>query len=201
MAKVTEQARLLERLAASADVTPDEREALLAGAESLRARAPAAGAVPGEERTSRRREPAPKAERAEPDAGKTAILWTDGAARGNPGPAGAGAILKTAGGSTLATVREYLGHTTNNVAEYTALLLGLRRALELGVERIEVRADSQLLIRQLGGQYRVKSEQLRPLYEQARELLAQFAATRLQHVPRAQNSEADRLANEGIDLA
>ena len=119
----------------------------------------------------------------------------------DPGPAGAGAILKTADGDTLAEVREYLGETTNNVAEYTALLLGLRRALELGVERIEVRADSQLLIRQLGGQYRVKSEQLRPLYEAARELLVQFASTRLQHVPRAQNSEADRLANEGIDSA
>jgi ribonuclease HI len=127
------------------------------------------------------------------------LLWTDGAARGNPGPAGAGVMLKTAAGEVLAAEGAFLGHTTNNVAEYRALLLGLTRALELGVKRIEVRADSELLIKQLKGEYRVRSEGLRPLYEQARGLLGRFEASRLLHVRREHNAEADRLANEGID--
>lgn len=130
-----------------------------------------------------------------------AILWTDGAARGNPGPAGIGAILKSASGEVLFTGSEYLGHTTNNVAEYRAVLLGLRGALELGVRRIEVRADSELLIKQLKGQYRVRSPGLRPLYEEAKRLLARFESVRLTHVRRELNGEADRLANQGIDRA
>ncbi len=128
-----------------------------------------------------------------------ALLWTDGAARGNPGPAGAGIMLKSAAGEVLAAEGAFLGHTTNNVAEYRALLLGLERALELGVRQVEVRADSELLIKQLKGEYRVRSEGLRPLYEQALGLLRRFAATRLLHVRREHNVEADRLANEGID--
>jgi ribonuclease HI len=128
-----------------------------------------------------------------------ALLWTDGAARGNPGPAGAGIMLKSASGEVLAAEGAFLGHTTNNVAEYRALLLGLERALELGVRRVEVRADSELLIKQLKGEYRVRNEGLRPLYEQALGLLSRFTATRLLHVRREHNVEADRLANEGID--
>jgi ribonuclease HI len=127
------------------------------------------------------------------------MLWTDGGARGNPGPAGAGVMLKTAAGEVLAAEGQFLGHTTNNVAEYKALLLGLERALELGVKRLEVRADSELLIKQLKGEYRVKNAGLRPLYEQALALLGRFEVTRLQHVRREHNVEADRLANEGID--
>lgn len=128
-----------------------------------------------------------------------AKLWTDGGARGNPGPGGAGFLLKSPTGEVLAAEGHFLGHTTNNVAEYRALLLGLQRAVELGVERVEVRADSELLIKQLKGQYRVRNEGLRPLYEQATALLKRFAATRLIHVRREHNVEADRLANEGID--
>ncbi|HTQ06885.1 MAG TPA: ribonuclease HI family protein [Polyangiaceae bacterium] len=128
-----------------------------------------------------------------------AMLWTDGAARGNPGPAGAGVMLKTPAGDVLAAEGQYLGHTTNNVAEYKALLLGLERALELGVKRLEVRADSELLIKQLKGEYRVKNAGLRPLYEQALALLGRFEGTELKHVRREHNVEADRLANEGID--
>ncbi len=130
-----------------------------------------------------------------------AILWTDGAARGNPGPAGIGVVLKTPEGEILATEAEFVGHTTNNVAEYRALLRGLERALECGVRHLEVRADSELLIRQLLGQYRVKSEGLRPLFQKASELLRRFASTRLVHVRRELNTEADRLANEGIRRA
>src|ERR1700753_1506300 len=90
-------------------------------------------------------------------ANQRAVLWTDGASRGNPGHAGIGALLKTPGGELLAAESAYLGEATNNVAEYRALLLGLERALELGVRQIEVRADSELLIRQLKGQYQVRS--------------------------------------------
>nr|PZN21043.1 MAG: ribonuclease H [Pseudomonadota bacterium] len=134
-----------------------------------------------------------------PTTAEEAILWTDGAARGNPGPAGCGAILKTADGRVLSAESQYLGQTTNNVAEYKALLLGLTRALEAGVRRIEVRADSELLIRQLKGEYRVKNEGLKPLAAEAKALLARFESFRLQHVRRELNTEADQLANEGID--
>ena len=130
-----------------------------------------------------------------------AILWTDGAARGNPGPAGIGAILKSSSGEVLYTGSEYLGHTTNNVAEYRAVLLGLKGALEHGVRRLEVRADSELLIKQLKGEYRVKSPGLRPLYEEAKRLLTRFVSVKLTHVRRELNGEADRLANQGIDRA
>jgi ribonuclease HI len=128
-------------------------------------------------------------------------LWTDGAARGNPGPAGAGVMLKAPSGEVLAAEGRFLGHTTNNVAEYRALLLGLERALELGVRRLEVRADSELLIKQLKGEYRVRNAGLKPLYDQAVALIARFEVARLKHVRREHNAEADRLANEGIDRA
>jgi ribonuclease HI len=128
-----------------------------------------------------------------------AVLWTDGAARGNPGPAGIGAILKSPSGEVLYTGSEFLGHTTNNVAEYKAVLLGLAGALAQGVERIEVRADSELLIKQLKGEYRVKSPGLRPLFEEARRLISRFRSVKLTHIRRELNGEADRLANQGID--
>ncbi|HKY35089.1 MAG TPA: ribonuclease HI family protein [Polyangiaceae bacterium] len=128
-----------------------------------------------------------------------AVLWTDGAARGNPGPAGIGAVLKNASGEVLYTGSEYLGHTTNNVAEYKAVLLGLSGALAQGIRHVEVRADSELLIKQLKGEYRVKSVGLRPLYEEARRLIARFASVKLTHIRRELNGEADRLANQGID--
>ena len=127
------------------------------------------------------------------------MLWTDGAARGNPGPAGIGAILKSPSGEVLYTGSEFLGHTTNNVAEYKAVLLGLAGALEQGVENVEVRADSELLIKQLKGEYRVKSAGLRPLFEEARRLLSRFKSVKLTHIRSELNGEADRLANQGID--
>lgn len=130
---------------------------------------------------------------------ESAILWTDGAARGNPGPAGIGALLKTPSGEVLSADSAYLGEATNNVAEYKALLLGLERALALGVKKIEVRADSELLIKQIKGQYQVRNAGLRPLYEAALKLLSRFEASTLSHVRREHNAEADRLANAGID--
>lgn len=127
------------------------------------------------------------------------MLWTDGAARGNPGPAGIGAILKSPTGEVLYTGSEYLGHTTNNVAEYKAVLLGLAGALQQGILHLEVRADSELLIKQLKGQYRVKSPGLKPLFDEARLLLSRFKTVKLTHIRRELNGEADRLANQGID--
>ncbi len=134
-----------------------------------------------------------------PDDDRYSILWTDGAARGNPGPAGAGARLEDGQGQVLGERSAYLGETTNNVAEYRALLVGLEMALEEKVSRIEVRADSELMIRQLKGVYKVRNANLKPLFLEARKLLGQFAMTRLVHVRRENNQEADRLANEGID--
>jgi ribonuclease HI len=126
-------------------------------------------------------------------------LYSDGAARGNPGPSGAGAVLVEPGGQVVAKVGKYLGHQTNNYAEYMGLLLGLRHAKSLGAKEIEIFADSELLIRQLGGRYQVKSATLRPLYEEAVKLLNDFSRVKLVHVPRAMNAAADEMSNRAID--
>lgn len=123
----------------------------------------------------------------------------DGASRGNPGPAGAGAQITGPDGSVLAEVAEGLGETTNNVAEYTAVIRGLERALELGATDVLLRSDSQLLINQLTGRYRVKTPHLQPLHRRVRELGARFDAIEYEHVRRERNTEADRLANLGVD--
>ena len=127
------------------------------------------------------------------------VVYCDGAARGNPGPAGAGVLVATPDGEVVAEVAEGLGRTTNNVAEYTAAILGLERARDLGARRVVVRSDSQLLVNQLSGRYRVKSEHLKGLHDRVRTLAAAFERARFEHVPRALNVEADRLANEGVD--
>ena len=127
------------------------------------------------------------------------IVSCDGASRGNPGPAGIGVLITNEGGSVLAEIAEGLGETTNNVAEYTAAREGLRRAGELGARRVHLRSDSQLLIEQLSGRYKVKSAHLRPLYMEVVQELARFERVKLEHIPRERNREADRLANEGVD--
>ncbi|MGE5552462.1 MAG: ribonuclease HI family protein [Betaproteobacteria bacterium] len=127
------------------------------------------------------------------------IIYTDGAARGNPGPAGIGYLIYDAEGNVLAQEAAYLGETTNNVAEYTALLRALERALELSAGPARVYSDSELMVRQLNGQYQVRQPHLIPLYQRARQLLAQFTLVSVDHVPREENKEADRLSNEGID--
>jgi ribonuclease HI len=129
----------------------------------------------------------------------TLIVWCDGAARGNPGPAGAGSQITTPDGDVVAEITQGLGETTNNVAEYTAAILGLERAGELGATDVLLRSDSQLLVNQLNGVYRVKTAHLRPLHGRVRELAAGFDTIRFEHVPRERNTEADRLANEGVD--
>ena len=127
------------------------------------------------------------------------IVSCDGAARGNPGPAGAGSQITTSDGEVVAEIAEGLGETTNNVAEYTAVILGLERAKELGATDVLLRSDSQLLINQLTGIYRVKTPHLQPLHRRVRQLAAGFDRIRFEHVPRERNTEADRLANLGVD--
>lgn len=124
---------------------------------------------------------------------------SDGAARGNPGPAGAGAVLLDEHGRVLERLGKFLGRQTNNVAEYQGLLLGLRRAHELGAEELEVVADSELMIRQLSGAYQVRAPALRELHSEALSLLKLFRKVKLVHVPRAQNAEADEMSNRAID--
>src|SRR5205085_1016435 len=108
------------------------------------------------------------------DGHRKLFIFSDGAARGNPGPAGAGAVIKDAGGKVLYELKQALGKTTNNVAEYKGLLLGLRKAQQLGAREVEVRADSELMIKQLKGKYAVKSEGLKPLFNEAKALLSLF---------------------------
>ncbi|HVA37797.1 MAG TPA: ribonuclease HI family protein [Candidatus Dormibacteraeota bacterium] len=130
---------------------------------------------------------------------RTAIIHADGGSRGNPGPAAIGAVVAETDGRVVQEVSAYIGRATNNVAEYRALIEGLRAALELHFEAVRVRMDSELIVRQLLGEYRVKNEGLRPLYEEARRLLARFASVDLQHVPRSLNREADALVNRALD--
>ena len=124
----------------------------------------------------------------------------DGAARGNPGPAGVGVSITGGSGEVVAEIGEGIGDTTNNVAEYTAVIEGLKRARALGATRVRLRSDSQLLINQITGVYRVKTPHLQPLHRQVRSLASGFAQITFEHVPREQNKEADRLANVGVDM-
>lgn len=129
------------------------------------------------------------------------LVMVDGAARGNPGHAGCGAVILDGNGTVVKELSRYLGHATNNVAEYEALLMGLEALFQLGKRRIRVQSDSQLLVRQLNGEYRVKDEKLKVLFQRAVTLLRQFEVYRILHVPREMNKLADRLANKGIDEA
>ncbi|MGH2377213.1 MAG: ribonuclease HI family protein [Candidatus Limnocylindria bacterium] len=130
-----------------------------------------------------------------------ATLYADGAARGNPGPAGAGAVLFGEGGEVLAELHKALGRATNNVAEYEALILGLEEAKRRGIARLDVRMDSMLVVRQMQGLWKIKHPGLRPLALRAGALLAEFPARTIEHVPREENFHADRLANLALDRA
>lgn len=130
---------------------------------------------------------------------KKIILYADGGARGNPGPAGAGAYLEDETGKCVAKISRYLGETTNNVAEYSALILGLEEAFKRGSTEVLIRLDSQLIVRQIEGAYQVKQPHLKELHEQALSLLEKFSRYRIEHIPREENSEADDLANQAMD--
>lgn len=129
------------------------------------------------------------------------LLMVDGAARGNPGKAGCGAAICDESGVTVQELSRYLGETTNNVAEYEALLMGLEALIALGKKNIRVQSDSQLMVRQLNGQYRVRDAKLQLLFERARSLLRHFDRCTILHVRREANKLADKLANRGIEDA
>ena len=126
-------------------------------------------------------------------------IFTDGASRGNPGEAGIGVLVEDSSGNRLKEIRRYLGKATNNQAEYTALLIGLRVCREMGAEDISVFADSELLVKQMKGEYKVKHPLLLPLYTEAKTLTSGLKKFRIAHIPRAKNAHADALANEAID--
>jgi ribonuclease HI len=126
-------------------------------------------------------------------------VYTDGGARGNPGPAAAGGVILALDGTVLDEVTEYLGVATNNVAEYQALILTLRRTLELGCRRVDVKLDSELVVKQINGDYRVKDQKMIPLHAEVRRLLAQFDDRTVAHVRREENRHADKLVNDVLD--
>jgi len=159
------------------------------------------------EREQRRRERA-EAEAAERAAQEAAArveatrrtrLFTDGAARGNPGPAGAGAVIVSPDGHVVAKIGKFLGDSTNNVAEYMGLILGLKRAKAMGIKELEVLSDSELLVKQLNGEYTVKADHLVPLHQEAQALLRAFPEIALRHIPREENAQADAMSNRAID--
>ncbi len=129
------------------------------------------------------------------------IINIDGACRGNPGPASAGVILRDSAGKIVDKVGAYIGTATNNIAEYTSLIVGLKLALKHGANQILVRSDSQLMVRQMTGVYKIKSDHLRKLAMEAASLARQFDSIQYQSVPRAQNADADKIANEALDDA
>jgi ribonuclease HI len=129
---------------------------------------------------------------------KPIIIYTDGGSRGNPGPAAYAFVLEAPDGSTIEE-KVYLGRTTNNVAEYTGLVKALEKARELGGRHVVLHSDSELLVKQMNGQYRVKNEGLRTLYEEAQALVREFASVEIKHVRREFNKHADRLCNEAMD--
>jgi ribonuclease HI len=129
------------------------------------------------------------------------VVHVDGGARGNPGPAAAAAVLSTPDGEVVDEAHEYLGVATNNVAEYRGLLLGLRHALALGADEVEVVNDSELVAKQVNGVYKVKHPDMRPLHADALEALRGFSRWSIRSVPRAENAAADALVNQALDAA
>lgn len=127
------------------------------------------------------------------------VVHVDGGARGNPGPAAAAAVLSTPAGEVVGEAAETLGTATNNVAEYRGLLLGLRRARELGATEVEVVNDSELVARQVTGAYKVKNADMRALHGEALAALEAFERWSIRSVPRAQNADADALVNQALD--
>ena len=128
-----------------------------------------------------------------------ATLFADGGSRGNPGHAASGAVILGPDGAVLREIGRYLGIATNNVAEWNALLDGLTGARELGIERLAIRLDSELVVKQLTGEYRVKHPDLQPLHQKAKKLLREFSHVDLRHVRRKDNKLADALVNHVLD--
>lgn len=128
-----------------------------------------------------------------------AVIYTDGAARGNPGPGAIGVVIKDEAGAIAAKISQRLGVTTNNQAEYQAIIAGLEKAVGLGVKSADVKSDSELVVNQINGRYKIKNTGLRPLYQKVVQLTGQLESFSISYIPREQNKAADDLANQALD--
>ena len=131
---------------------------------------------------------------------KKVIIHADGASRGNPGQAAIGAVIKDERGRLIASVSRRIGRATNNQAEYRAIIAALEEAVRLGKRQVDIRLDSELVVKQINGGYRVKNVILKPLCQQAKQLLGSLEGFTIAHIPRRQNKEADKLANKALDM-
>lgn len=132
---------------------------------------------------------------------KKAVIWVDGASRDNPGPAAIGAVIKDGQGRLRARLSQRIGTKTNNQAEYRAVIAALEEAISLGARQVELYSDSELVVKQINGRYRVKNAALKPLYQQVKQLQSLLESFTITYIPRWQNAEADNLANAALDLA
>jgi ribonuclease HI len=129
---------------------------------------------------------------------KRLTVYTDGASSGNPGPASIGAVIRDGQGRVVSRISRRIGYATNNQAEYRAIIAALEEALRLGAEEVDIKSDSELVVKQLKGRYRVKKATLRPLYQEVVRLIGSLKAFTITHIPREQNREADRLAGKAL---
>ena len=130
---------------------------------------------------------------------KKAVIFTDGASRGNPGSAAIGAVIKDEQGKLISSISRRIGRTSNNQAEYRAVIIALEEAIRLGARQVTIKMDSELVAKQINGEYRVKKATLKPLYQQVKQLQASLEDFTITHVPRRQNTEADNLANKALN--
>ena len=130
---------------------------------------------------------------------KKAVIFADGASRGNPGPAAIGVTIKDERGRLITFISQRIGRATNNQAEYRAIIAALEEATKLGANQVEIHLDSELVVRQINGEYRVKKASLKPLYQQVKQLQCLLPDFTITHIPRHQNTEADRLANKALN--
>ena len=131
---------------------------------------------------------------------KKAVIFADGASRGNPGPAAIGVTIKDNRGKLITSISRRIGRATNNQAEYRAIIAALEEATRLGVKQVDIKMDSELVVRQINGEYRVKRATLKPLYQQVKQLQDSLEGFAITHIPRRQNFEADKLANKALDI-
>ena len=131
---------------------------------------------------------------------KKAVIFVDGASRGNPGPAAIGVTIKDERGELITFISRRIGKATNNQAEYRAIIAALEEAVRLDVKQVDIKMDSELVVKQINGEYRVKKATLKPLYQQVKQLQGLLQGFTVTHIPRQQNFEADKLANKALDI-
>ena len=130
---------------------------------------------------------------------KRVVIFTDGAAEPNPGPAAIGVTIKDKRGKLITLISQRIGRATNNQAEYRAIIAALEEAVRLGVKQVDIKMDSELVVKQINGEYRVKKATLKPLYQQVKQLQGSLEGFTITHIPRRQNTEADNLANKALN--